>query len=371
MGGPRQCGKTTFAKSLIEKSNAGIYLTWDNRKDRQRILHATWPQATNFIVFDEIHKYRTWKSLLKGYWDTRENDLQILATGSARLDIYRRGGDSLLGRYHYYRMHPFTVAEMLPKRNKFAFSKTPPVLDFSKHSNAVDDFFRLGGFPEPFLRQDERFLARWQKERFERVFRDDIRSWELIQDLANLELLGDLIPHRIGSPFSMASVARDLSVSPKSIKLWLTVLERNYFVFEVPPYHGRLTRTVRKESKFYLWDYSVIEDKGARFENMIAQHLLKFCHYIRDYTGMDLDLFYIRDREKREVDFLLVFEKKPWLMVEAKLSRPDSIVPLKYFADRLGVDKCFVVTLDKKTDAYLRDAKVSVIPADKFLAALL
>jgi len=370
LGGPRQCGKTTFAKELLHAAKNGTYFNWDNRKDQPAIVNGNWPEGTDLLVFDEIHKYRAWKSLLKGYWDTRETKMKIFATGSARLDIYRRGGDSLLGRYHYYRMHPFSAAELAGLKPAFKFQKTPPKLDFSRRSPDIGKLFRFGCFPEPLFKEDDRSLSRWQKQRFERVFREDIRSWELVQDLANLELLGDLIPHRVGSPISMASLAQVLSVSPKSIKLWLEVLNRNYFIFDVKPYHGRLERTLKKESKFYLWDYSVIEDKGARFENMVASHLLKFCHYFRDYLGLSLDLHFIRDREKREVDFLLVFEKKPWLMVEAKLTKPDSLTSLEYFAEKLHVKERIVVTMDEKSDYFDRRRSVAIMPASKLFAAL-
>ncbi len=370
LGGPRQCGKTTLAKTLVEESAAGHYYNWDSRVDRKFILNATWPAETDLLIFDQIHKYRQWKSLIKGYWDTRPRNLKIFATGSARLDIYRRGGDSLLGRYHYYRLHPFSAAELAAQKNKFPHAKNPPRLDFPKKSKDIAKLLKFGGFPEPLFRGEERFLSRWQKERFERVFREDIRSWELVQDLAQLELLADLLPARVGSPLSMASLTEDIATTPKSIKLWLEVLSRNYFAFSVMPWHARLERALKKEAKFYLWDYSVIEDIGPRFENMVASHLLKFCHYYRDVNGIDIDLRYVRDREKREVDFLLVFEKKPWMLIEAKAGKPDAFGPLRYFAEKLGVKEKYMVCLDDKHDYIDRASGTTVIPAAKFFVAL-
>ncbi|MBS0617580.1 MAG: DUF4143 domain-containing protein, partial [Spirochaetes bacterium] len=205
---------------------------------------------------------------------------------------------------------------------------------------------------------------------FERVFREDIRSWELIQDLAQLELLADLLPARVGSPLSMASLTEDIATTPKSIKLWLEILNRNYFVFSVAPYHARLTRALKKEAKFYFWDYSILEDLGARFENMVAAHLLKFCHYYRDVNGIDVDLCYVRDREKREVDFLIVFNKKPWMLLEAKVGKPDNFGPLRYFGEKLGVKEKYMVCLEERHDYFDRASGVSVIPAAKLFAAL-
>lgn len=370
LGGPRQCGKTTLAKALVADAGSGQYYNWDNRADRKHMLNATWPAVTDLLVFDEIHKYRQWKSLIKGYWDTRPKGLKIFATGSARLDIYRRGGDSLLGRYHYYRLHPFSAAEMEKEKNIFPYAKKTPRLDFSKKTKHLKALWKFGGFPEPLFRGEERFLSRWQKERFERVFRDDIRSWELVQDLAQLELLADLLPARVGSPLSMASLTDDIATTPKSIKLWLEVLNRNYFAFSVMPWHARLERALKKEAKFYLWDYSVLDDTGPRFENMVACHLLKFCHYYRDVNGIDIELRYVRDREKREVDFLLVFEKKPWILIEAKAGKPDAFGPLRYFAEKLGVKEKYMVCLDDKHDYIDRASGTTVIPASKFFAAL-
>ncbi len=370
LGGPRQCGKTTLAKALVADSGHGKYYNWDNRQDRRHILDATWPTETDLIVFDEIHKYRQWKSLIKGYWDTRPKKLQMFATGSARLDIYRRGGDSLLGRYHYYRLHPFSAAELAGSVKKYPHAKTPPRLDFSKKSKDIPKLLKFGGFPEPLFRGEERFLSRWQKERFERVFREDIRSWELVQDLAQLELLADLLPGRVGSPLSMASLTEDIATTPKSIKLWLEVLSRNYFAFSVMPWHARLDRALKKEAKFFLWDYSVIEDVGPRFENMVACHILKFCHYYRDVNGIDIDLRYVRDREKREVDFLLVYDKKPWMLIEAKVGKPDNFGPLRYFAEKLRVKEKYMICLDEKHDYLDRASGTTVIPAAKFFAAL-
>ena len=208
----------------------------------------------------------------------------------------------------------------------------------------------FGGFPEPCIAARERTLKRWQKERFERVFREDIRETEIVRALAQVELLGSLIPGRVGSPLSIRNLAEDLEASPKTVKSWIELLARNYYLFRVPPYHRRLERALKKEAKYYLWDWSEVKAKGPRFENMVALHLLKFCHYYEDSHGVDASLYYLRDLEKREVDFLVVWEGEPWFLVECKLGAPESFTHLRYFAGKLGLEQCYCVTASDRHD---------------------
>src|SRR5262245_15627027 len=280
IGGPRQVGKTTLARTIASRAKAPTYLNWDDRRHRRAILDGNWKPETDFIIFDELHKYPRWKTLVKGVWDTREKDERIIVTGSSRLDTYRRGGDSLLGRYHYYRLHPFSLRELQAgKLPEPALSSDPPKLVFEGEGSQLEAMLRMGGFPEPFLAGNERTLRRWQRERFERVFREDIRDLEAVRSLAQIELLGQLLPERVGSRLSMLTLSEDIEVSPKTVKNWVELLSRNYYLFRVPPYHRRLARALKKEAKYYLWDWSEIRDEGARFENLVASHLLKFCHF--------------------------------------------------------------------------------------------
>jgi hypothetical protein len=307
-------------------------------------MNTQWSPDTEVLVFDELHKYRRWKNLIKGIWDTRSPGQKIIVTGSSRLDIYRRGGDSLQGRYHYYRLHPFSLTEIsTPSGSTPAFPNQPPALEFGQPSSDLAHLLKFGGFPEPCLSGSERTLKRWQRQRFERVFREDIRDVEPLRSLSEVELLGSMLPERVASPLSFTSLATDIEVSPKTIKAWIELLCRNYYIFRVPPYHRRLQRALKKEAKYYLWDWSEVANDGARFENLVASHLLKFCHYVQDVFGLAIDLFYLRDMEKREADFLLTWEKTPWLIVECKLTAGGSLTTLNYFADRLAVSQRFQV----------------------------
>ena len=371
VGGPRQVGKTTLARLVGEKFNTTTCLNWDNRDHRRAMLEGRWPPETDFLVFDEIHKYPRWKGLVKGLWDTRPSDEGVMVTGSSRLDIFQRGGDSLMGRYRYYRLHPFSLHEINdPGAATPPFPTRRPSMEFDEQARDLDTLLTFGGFPEPCIAARERTLKRWQKERFERVFREDIRETEIVRALAQVELLGSLIPGRVGSPLSIRNLAEDIEASPKTIKSWIELLARNYYLFRVPPYHRRLERALKKEAKYYLWDWSEVKEKGPRFENMVALHLLKFCHYYEDSHGVDASLYYLRDLEKREVDFLVVWEGEPWFLVECRLGAPESFTHLRYFARKLGLEQCYCVTASDRHDYLDRNTGVRVVPAGKFLMAL-
>lgn len=370
VGGPRQVGKTTLSKMLGAMFTAPQYFNWDSREHRLALLKNRWSPETDLLVFDELHKYNRWKGWIKGVWDTRQDGESILVTGSSRLDVFRRGGDSLLGRYHYYRLHPFSVAELEGAKGvKEAFPKQPPELRFAKPSPNLERLMRWGGFPEPLFAESDRTLRRWQKERFERVFREDIRDTENIRALSQVELLGQLLPARAASPLSFQSLAEDLEVSPKTVKSWMELLCRNYYAFKIPPYHRRIDRALKKEAKYYLWDWTEIMDEGARFENVIASHLLKFCHYYEDIFGISAELYYVRDTLKREVDFLVVWDKHPWLLVEAKSSPEQKLPSLVTFAEALHVQHRFQVCRESGIDYADKPSGIRTLSADRFLTA--
>ena len=370
IGGPRQVGKTTLAHLVGLNFDHPVYLNWDSRSHRRVILDEQWPPETDLLIFDELHKHARWKSHVKGVWDTRQRDERVIVTGSSRLDLFRRGGDSLLGRYHYYRLHPFSLRELCDVRT-IPFSEERPELDFvDGEKESLEALFRFGGFPEPLLAASERVLRRWQKERFERVFREDIRETEMVRSLSQVELLGALLPGRVASPLSINSLCEDIEASPKTLKSWLELLVRDYFIFKVPPYHRRLERALKKEAKYYLWDWSEVEEEGARFENMIAAHLLKFCNFFSDTHGLDVELYYLRDQQKHEVDFLVMWEGEPWFLVECKLGKPGGFTHINYFADRLGIEQKYCVCLSDH-DYQDKRSGVRVIPAGKFLMALM
>lgn len=366
LDGPRQVGKTTLGKSLSTKSPA--YLNWDSPVHRRQLVNMEWKADTKFFLFDELHKYPKWKSWLKGVWDTRQKGEKILVTGSSKLDVYRRGGDSLLGRYHHYRLHPFSLRELSEKK-KTSSSKEifPPPLRTTSPLDGIKDLMTLGGFPEPLLSGSERTWRRWGKERFERIFREDIRDTSSVQALGQVELLGEILPHRATAPLSMQSLSEDLSVSPKTVKQWIELLRRNYYIFQVPPWHRKIERALKKNAKYYLWDWSQVLEEGPRFENLIASHLLKFCHYYEDTHGFDVKLYYLRDTSKREVDFLIAWKNQPWLLVEATCRASHETKHLEYFAERLGIEHRYLVCLPSGINLYNRSTKVRTMSASLFL----
>ena len=369
IGGPRQVGKTTLAIALSRRYDSSRYFNWDNPKDKIRITRQQWPPGTKCLIFDEIHKYDKWKNLIKGIWDTRQHNEKICVTGSSRLDIYRRGGDSLLGRYHYYTLHPFSLREWNGLFPSLDMPQQRHELIFDHGDAPIEPLLTFGGFPEPLTDGRVRTLLRWQNERFERIFREDIRDTEKVRALSQVELLGALLPDRVGSPLSLASLAGDVQVSPKTIINWMELLCRNYYCFRVMPYQGRLERALKKESKYYLWDWSEVKSEGARFENMIGSHLLKFCDFYRYIFGIKTELRYVRDREGREADFLVTWNSTPWFLVECKL-QPGSARGLRYFADRLGIRQRFLVTKDQQEHYMDKNTGILVIPAARFLMGL-
>jgi hypothetical protein len=368
VAGPRQVGKTTLARRILATHSGGIYLNWDNRQDRQEIRAARWPAAEAMVVLDEIHKWRPWKSWLKGEYDRHRDHLHFLVTGSARLDVYRRGGDSLQGRYHHHRLHPFSCAEAEGgKPEKIEAGKDLPI-ERSAARDTIPALLEFGGFPEPFLSGSKRTLRRWQKDRVERFFREDVRDLELVRDLGSMELLSDLLPDRVGSPLSLNSLREDLEVSHRAVALWMEIFERLYFVFTVRPFVHRATRALRKMPKAYLWDSGLVSDRAARYENLVASHLLKLCHFLQDVEGYRADLWYLRDRVGRETDFLITLDRKPWVAVEAKLSASEIDRSLLYFRDRLKIPYVYQVVLEGDRDFVQHDARC--LPARKFLNAL-
>lgn len=346
VGGPRQVGKTTLAQQIIPNKSA--YLNWDIPDHRENILKRTLP-PTKRIVFDEIHKYRSWRNYLKGLYDLRKNDLEILVTGSARLDFYRFGGDSLQGRYHYLRLHPLSAAEL----------KIRTLKDFK-------DLLQLGGFPEPFLRQSEVEAKRWSQEYRTRLIREDLVSLERIQDLGNMELLILNLPERVGSPLSIQALSQNLQVSFKTVAHWIQILERLYAIFRLPPFGAPRIRAVRKEQKHYHLDWSVVKEPSFRFENLVAVHLLKWVHFEMDARGRDLELRYFRDIDGREVDFVITEDDKPIYFIECKWSYSEVSKSLRYMKTRFPKSQAWQISFDGTKD-YQTPEGIRIAPALKLL----
>jgi hypothetical protein len=369
MAGPRQVGKTTLAQQLLTEWPHGLYLNWDNRDNRKDIRAARWPGDESLVVLDELHKWRGWKGWLKGEFDKHHRTTRFLVTGSARLDVYRRGGDSLMGRFHHYRLHPITAAEAIGTRRTAVPKVAEAIRPASGDSEAMAGLMQYGGFPEPFLAQSARVHRRWQRERLDRVIREDVRDLEAVRDLSSLQVLADLLPTRVGSPLSVNALREDLEASHRAVEHWIAILERLYYVVRVRPYETAKVRSLRKMPKAYLWDWSEVGDRGPRFENLVAMHLLKLCHFLQDYEGHDVNLFYLRDRTGREVDFLVTAKRRPWLAVEAKVSGTTIDPSLTYFRDRLKIPFTYQVVLEGTRD-FVQDG-VRCLPAADFLGALI
>ena len=347
VAGPRQVGKTTLAQSLI--SSPQHYLNWDDDEDREKILKKKFPTKPGILILDEIHKYRAWRNYLKGTFDKLRNYFKILVTGSAKLDIYRFGGDSLQGRYYLLRMHPLSVAELAPKQS------------------TLNDLMAYGGFPEPFYSQNQIDAKRWSLNYRSRLIREDIVSLEQVGDLGRLELLFLRLPDLTGSPLSINALREDLQIHHTTVEKWVQIFEKMYAIFRLSPFGSPRIKSVKKEQKHYHFDWTLIENESIRFENLVACHLLKWVHWKYDAFGEAWELRYFRDPMGREVDFVVVNKTKPILFVECKLS-DDAINPaLSYLKSKFPETPAYQISLKGKKD-YLNQNGIRVCPAIKLLS---
>ena len=355
IGGPRQTGKTTLAKHLCTRwgfDAAKRYINWDSAGGRENFIRERFPAEPGALILDEVHKYSRWRQVVKGLFDTRGDVLQILVTGSARLDYYRRGGDSLQGRYHFYRLFPLSCAEL-------------GVASLS----TLQDLLVYGGFPEPFLRQSEKESRRWSREYRSRVIQGDLSVLENIKDLGLIENLLIRLPDLVGSPLSLNALREDLQVSHQSVTRWIAMLENLYMIFRIYPFGAPKIRAVKKEAKHYHMDWTLISDTGYRFENLIACHLLKWVFFMQDTEGRDVELRYFRDIDRREVDFVIVENSKPIHFIECKTSGKTQSLSLRYLKERFPDVPATQVTLDADLDVLTKD-DIHICSADKFLANL-
>jgi len=330
VSGPRRIGKTTISLEGEDLTKNFLYLNWDNQKHRQIITTGgeeipnllnldklqTKKSTKPIIVFDEIHKYRKWKNFLKGFFDTFGEQTNIIVTGSAKLNIFIKGGDSLMGRYFPYRIHPFSVAECISTDLIKKEIREPKLIE----PKVFQALFNFGGFPEPFIKKDQSFFNRWKRLRKEQLFREDIRDLTRIQESSQLEILAELIRQQAGQLVSYSNLANKVNVSIDTISRWIKTLNAFYYCFTIKPWTKNISRSLLKEPKIYLWDWSDIDDVGAKAENFVASHLLKAVHFWTDRGLGDYELYFLRDKEKREVDFLVTKNNKPWFIVEVKNS---------------------------------------------------
>jgi predicted AAA+ superfamily ATPase len=350
IGGARQVGKTTLALSLVGSGadeTHPAYFNWDDPRSAARLRRLELPAGERFLILDEVHKYARWRNLVKGIYDTEKSRRQIVVTGSARLDYYRKGGDSLANRYRYFRLHPFSLREM----------------NASPGKSDLEALLRFGGFPEPLLQQDERELRIWQRDRVARVVRDDLRDLEQVREISLVEQLVDLLPQRVGSPLSIKSLREDLEVDHKTVERWLTILENLYLCFRISPFGPSRVRAVKKERKLYLWDWSMTPEGGPRFENLVASQLLKYCHLVEDTEGHAMELRFLRDTDKREVDFVVLRDRKPLFAVECKSGDRGVSPAIRYFAERTPIPRFFQVHLGER---HFESGKATVLPFRRF-----
>lgn len=354
VGGPRQVGKTTLALALVgpkATERHPAYLNWDDPKTAARLRRGELPPGEQLILLDEIHKYARWRNLVKGFWDTEKSDRQILVTGSARLDYYRKGGDSLANRYRYFRLHPFSLREL---------SKGPAPSD-------LDALIRFGGFPEPLFAQDEREHRIWQRDRLTRIVREDLRDLEQVREISLVEQLVDLLPARVGSLLSVKSLREDLEIDHKTVERWLGILENLYVCYRIAPFGPPRVRAIKKQQKLYLWDWSMVPEAGPRFENLVASQLLKYCHWMEDCEGHKMELRFLRDTDKREVDFVVLRDRKPIFAVECKTGERVPSPAISYYAERTSIPRFYQVHLG---DRHYERGPVTVIPFGRFCQEL-
>ena len=357
VGGPRQVGKTTFALAFLKSGPKDetnpAYMNWDYGEHREHLLKGEIAAGQPLLILDEIHKFARWRNLVKGLHDTRRSKQSILVIGSARLDYYRKGGDSLQGRYHYFRLHPFSLREVDPQARPAT----------------VASLLRFGGFPEPFLSGSEREHRRWQKGHRERIVRDDLRDLERIREVSLIELLLHHLPRCVGSPLSVKSLSELLQVAHESVERWLTVLERLYVCFRIVPYGAPRIRAVRKEKKLYFWDWTQAPEGGQRLENLVACQLLKYCHWMEDTEGHVMELRYLRDTDKREVDFVVLRDGKPEFAVECKTGERGISPAAAYFSERTEIPAFYQTHLGNQDFVHAATG-IRVLPFHRFCREL-
>jgi len=379
--GPRQVGKTTTARANAQDLGDSLYVNFDNLDDRRILLAGPGAIAEALeidrlrdvlpiCVLDEVHKFSNWRTLLKGLFDTYGDRMHILVTGSARLGVFGAGGESLMGRYLSHRMHPLSLGELAGATpSEAAPCSAPQRVD----ADVFDALQRWGGFPEPFLRGEDRFWRQWRRLRSDLLFREDLRDLTRIQETARVEVVAELLRERVGGLVSYASLARGAQASIDTIRRWLETLEALYYCFAVRPWYRNTTRALRKESKYYLWDWSLVDDPGARAENLVASALLKAVHFWTDSGYGDFDLRFIRDKEKREVDFAVIRDGTPWFLVEVKKGGRAHLAPaLHRFQEQTSSTHAFQVVMDLDfVDRDCFEAKTpTIVPATTFLSQL-
>jgi predicted AAA+ superfamily ATPase len=354
LSGPRQVGKTTTSLEASSESPIHYYFNWDNEDHRKLIIEGPSAIAKEarldevrgtlpILVFDEIHKYRNWKRFLKGFFDTYEKKCRILVTGSARLDVYKRGGDSLMGRYFLYHLHPLSIREITDPSVPHQEIRNPcPINDTD-----YEALLNYSGFPEPYLKRSKSFFNHWKRLRIEQLFREDLRDLSRVQEISQIQLLAEILQEEAPPALNHSTLATKIKVSAPTLHRWIELLKNLFFCFTIQPWSKNLNRSLIKEPKIYLWNWALIEDKGARLENLVASHLYKAVQFWTDQGFGEYSLYYLRDKDKRKVDFLVTKDRKPWFIVETKASGYQGISRwLYYYQEKLKVPHAFQLGFD-------------------------
>jgi len=351
IAGPRQVGKTTLAKIFLKRQgDEPLYYNWDKREIRQRFKKEPYffrsdtlgkkADKKRWVCMDEIHKYPKWKDILKDYFDSFEEQFQFIITGSARLDLFRKSGDSLSGRYFLFRLLPLSLFEILnhplPLPTKKAKVFIEENIQSRYHQSEMEHLIRYSGFPEPFSKGDEIFSSNWHREYVDSLIKEDLRDLTKIHDLENVATLMTLLPERVGSPLSINSLREDIEVSHNAARNYLRSLILTYIVFEIPPYTKKIQRALRKEKKIYFFDWSLVTDPAKRFENYVAVELKNRVELWNVATAYKFEIYFLRSRDGRETDFLITRNQTPYFLVEAKITDSDIASHNIHHAKQLG-----------------------------------
>ncbi len=381
--GPRQAGKTTLANLISGNFSNHAYFNWDIPDHRAELLKnpaffttlERQDSSTPLVVLDEIHKYKEWKNYLKGIYDQFCEQYQFLVSGSGRLDIYQKGGDSLAGRYFLFHLWPFTIAELAGRNREIGSFLQDPLQLEMKDGSRLKEIWRglseLSGFPEPYLAGSKTNYRRWADIYSRQLIREDIQDLTDIKSIADLETLYFLLPSRVGSALSVTSLASDLKVSYNSVQSWLSVFESFYLIFTIGPWTRHISRAIQKERKAYLWDVPRIKEAGARFENMVAMELYRAISGWNDMGYGTFSLHFIKNKEQQEVDFVIANDGEPVVLVEAKLKDGEPTKALRKFQTFL---KTPAVQLVAEADGFRSipngDQFILVAPAYQWLSTL-
>jgi predicted AAA+ superfamily ATPase len=383
LAGPRQVGKTTLAKIISRNFTNNLYFNWDIPQDKTRLVEnpsffqeiKRRDPSIPLVLFDEIHKYKDWKNYLKGVYDQFHESYQFLVSGSGRLDIYQKGGDSLAGRYFLFHLWPFTMSE-LGRRNLTIgeFLENPMQISMENSETLKEKWIqlsKLSGFPEPYLANRAATYRRWSNTYSNQLIREDIRDLTGIKSVGDMETLYFLLPSKVGSPLSIPSLTTDLKVSYNSVRGWLAVFERFFLIFSITPWTERISRAIQKERKVYLWDAPRIEDPAARFENMVAMELWRAFTNWNDLGYGQFSLHFIKNKEQQEVDFLIANRHKPVVAIEAKLSETKPSSALKKFQKALRIPAVQLIDEDEGYRMFSNDDQsILVAPAYQWLSQL-